>query len=85
MHIKSAFGKNLLVEPFVKSQILVAEKVSMCEYGTVIAKGSLVKEIEIGDIIGFKSWGVSQLDIEDKVYYFVPESDDFVLGKLEND
>lgn len=73
------FGNNILVKPEEKKQILVADKKSLCEYGTVIAVGSEVKSVKVGDKIGYLVWGVSSLVVEDATYYFVPETSDFLL------
>ena len=84
MQIKP-YSKNILVEPVVKEQILVAEKKSLCEYGKVVAIGSEVKDIKVGDIVGYLVLGVSSLEIENKTYYFIPETTDFLLATIEND
>ena len=76
------FGKNILIKPVEKKQILVAEKNTLCEYGEVVAIGSDVKNIKVGDVIGFLVWGMQSLDVDDSRHYFVPESDDFILGTI---
>lgn len=75
------FGKNILIEPYTKQQILSTG--SLCEYGTVLAIGSDVKEVKVGDKIGFTIWGLNALEVEDRKYYFVPEDTRFVLGTFE--
>lgn len=79
------YGRNMWIEPVVKSQVLVADKVSLCEYGEVMAIGKDVKDTKVGDMVGFKVWGVTELEVDGKKYFFVPESDDFLLGTIEND
>lgn len=81
MEIKP-FGRNILVEPVQKKQILVSDSKGLCEYGKVVAIGGDVKEIKIGDTVGFLVWGVNSLVVENDTYYFVPESDEFLLGVL---
>jgi co-chaperonin GroES (HSP10) len=76
------FGNNILVEPTAKKQILVSDRKSLCEYGKVIAIGKDVKEIKIGDTIGYLVWGISSLEIGNKTHYFVPESAEFLLGTI---
>lgn len=78
------FGSNILVEPVEKKQILVSDQKSLCEYGKVVAIGSEVKEIKVGDTVGYLVWGVNSLQVEDKKYYFVPETSDFILCKLND-
>lgn len=76
------FGRNILVKPTEKKQILVSEKKSLCEYGEVIAIGDEVKKIKVGEIIGYLVWGINALQIDDVTYYFVPEDDQFLLGTI---
>jgi co-chaperonin GroES (HSP10) len=81
MEIKP-FGKNILVKPIEKKQILVSSQPSLCEYGTVIAIGDEVTKIKVGDTIGYTVWGVNSLEIENEKHYFIPESGEFILGVL---
>jgi co-chaperonin GroES (HSP10) len=76
------FGKNILVKPIEKKQILVTDEGNLCEYGEVIAVGDKVEEVKVGDVIGYTIWGVNRLVIDDEKYYFIPETDDFLLGKI---
>lgn len=76
------FGNNILIEPVERKQILVSEQKSMCEYGKVIAVGSDVQYIQVGDLIGFTIWGINKLKINEKEYYFLPEDSRFLLGTI---
>ncbi len=77
------FGYNILVEPIKKKQVLVSDQASLCEYGKVVAVGSDCSgQIKVGDTIGYTVWGLKHLEIGDSRYYFVPESDDFLLGVI---
>lgn len=76
------FGKNILVKPIEKKQILIAEQGNLCEYGEVIAVGDKVEEVKVGDVIGYTIWGVNRLVIDDEKHYFIPETDEFLLGKI---
>lgn len=77
------FGKNILVRPHEKKQVLVADRASLCEYGEVIAIGDEVEKIKIGDTIGYTVFGVNSLEIDGTKYYFIPETSEFILGTLE--
>lgn len=83
MKITKTFGKNILVQPMIRSQVVVEENPSLCEYGKVEAVGSDVKTIKTGDIIGFTVWGLNKLTVENKDYYIVPEDDNFILAYID--
>ncbi len=76
------FGKNILVIPTKKEQVLVSETNSITAYGEVVGIGKDVKTIKVGDTIGFTKWGIRELDIQDDKHYFVPEDSDFLLGVI---
>lgn len=76
------FGNNILVKPTEKKQILVSDQGSMCEYGEVIAVGDDVQKIKVGDTIGYTVFGINSLEIDGKKHYFVPETAEFILGKI---
>ncbi len=77
------YGRNLLIKPVVKQQVLVADKGTLCEYGEVLGVGEDVKHIKVGDQVGFLIWGINQLMVEGEMFYFVPETDEFLLGTIE--
>lgn len=77
------FGNNILVKPTEKKQILVSDQGSLCEYGEVMAIGDDVQKIKVGDTIGYTIFGINSLEIDGKKHYFVPETAEFILGKIE--
>lgn len=76
------FGKNILIKPDEKKQILMADQGSLCEYGEVLAVGDQVQNVRVGQRIGFLIWGINKLQIEEETFYFLPEGD-FILGFIE--
>lgn len=76
------FGKNILIEPLQRKQVLLSDQGALCEYGKVVAIGDEVTKIKEGDLVGFLVWGVQKLEVEDKFYYFIPETSDFILGLM---
>lgn len=78
------FGHRILVKPVEKKQILVSDDGTLNEYGEVIAVGSGVNTIKIGDRVGFSVFGVEKLIIEDEKYYFLKEDDEFLLCTIED-
>lgn len=83
MNIKP-FGNRLLVKPFEKQQVLVSDDGTLSEYGEVVAIGSDVKEIKVGQKVGFSVFGVEKLIIEEQKYYFLQESPEFLLAVIED-
>lgn len=79
------FGNQILIKPAAKTQVLVSDQGSLCEYGKVLAVGDEVRSVKEGDTIGFLVWGISKLDIRDEIFYFINESSDFILGFVEED
>lgn len=77
------FGNQILVEPVEQKQVLVSRQKSLCEYGKVLAVGSDVKHVKVGDTIGFTVWGLNSLEVEGKKHYFVQEDSQFLLGTIE--
>ena len=77
------FGKNVLVQPHESDTILKSAEGSLSEYGTVIAVGSKVETLKVGDTIGFTIFGINALEVEGKKAYLVPETDEFILATIE--
>lgn len=75
------FGSNILVQPIEKKTPLGSGP--LCEYGRVVAVGESVEKVKVDDQIGFLVWGVNSLIVDGKKYYFIKETDDFILGKFE--
>lgn len=77
------FGKNILIKPAEKKQVLVTDSGTLCEYGEVLAVGDAVEHIKVGDKIGFTVWGIQKLEIDGEWHYFLPEDSNFILGLIE--
>lgn len=77
------FGNQILVEPYTKKQVLVSDSGTLCEYGTVIAIGDEVQKVKVGDVLGYTIWGINSLQVDDKKYHFIQETDEFILGTLK--
>jgi len=83
-HIKP-FGRNILIKPAERKQVLVADTGSLCEYGEVIAVGDKVETIQVGQKLGFVVWGIQKLDVDGAIYYFIPETSEYILGFIEDE
>lgn len=78
------FGSRILVKPMEKQTVLASDDGTLNEYGEVIAVGTGVHTIKVGDKIGFSVFGVEKLVIDEEKYYFVKEDDEFVLAIIED-
>ncbi len=74
------YGRNLLVMPVTKKSFAAVKKESNQDYGRVIAVGKDVKDIKVDDIVAFVNHGLLWVEVEKTLLYFVPETDDFILG-----
>lgn len=70
----------MVVQPCeTKDTLLMDNEKKFNLYGKVLAVGKDVKEIMVGDYIGFAKWGLSHLDINGTRHYFVPEKENIGL------
>ena len=76
------FGKNIYVSPVLKDQVLVSDTEIRCNYGKVISVGDEVKNVVIGDIIGYEPFGVKHLEVNGVDNFLIPEDSDFLICKL---
>jgi co-chaperonin GroES (HSP10) len=79
------FGNNILVLPTEIKTIVSVKNTSKCDYGKVIAIGKDVKEIKVGEVIGFVNHGLLALEVEKTKLYFIPEDANFILGTFTNE
>lgn len=77
------YGRNILVVPAKKDQVLLSDMNTDEAYGEVIAIGKDVKEAKVGNIILFTKWGIRDTEIKGDKAFFVKEDDDFFLGVVE--
>lgn len=77
------FGINLLIKPLEKKQAIISDTETFTDCGEVLAVGEDVVGVKVGDIIAFLFWGSQSVsDAQGNKYYFVPCSDEFILGVL---
>ncbi len=79
------FGDQILIKPVEKQQILVSDDGTLNEYGEVVAIGSDVKTIKVGDKVGFSVFGVEKLVIDEQKYYFIRENAEFLLCTITDE
>lgn len=77
------FGKNILIEPNIKENVLLSDKQTICEIGKVVAVGDKVTSFKEGELVGYVDWGRKTIQDGDKFLHFIPEDDDFILGTID--
>lgn len=78
------FGRRIYVKPEEKKQIFDTGDKRLAEFGLVYAVGKEVKSIKEGDKIAFNKWGTDSVMIDEKEHFFILETDDFILGTIED-
>ena len=79
------YKTNILIEPTSKNKI-IGDTSTKYLYGTVLAVGSEVKDIKVGDVLGYTQWGTNKIVMADgKEHYFLQDNSEFILGILENE
>ncbi len=76
------YDDKIEIEPFSISKIIKSEETSLIEAGKVVAVGSKVTFVKVGDTLYFDSWGCSKTpEREGKRHYLVAETSAVILGK----
>lgn len=70
------------IQPLRKETLLLNEGQNLEEIGKVISVGSKVKFVKPGDVILFSNWGCVKVMVDDKEHFIVPDSSEFILGKI---
>lgn len=75
---------KIQVKPFTQDSIILSQEETLIEAGEVVAIGSQVGFVKVGDIIYFDAWGCSKTpEIDGERHYVVPEKSQLILGKSE--
>lgn len=77
-------GKIVLIEPIHENNTFHTEEenVSLTSKVKVVAIGDEVTTVSPGDTIIANYWGTDQIEVDGKTLYFVKESDDYILAKI---
>lgn len=78
-----AFGRRIQIKPEEEKTLIQSENNSKIVRGIVLSVGPDVKVVEEGDTLIFTSWGVDEVDIDKEKYYFLVESDEFILANIK--
>lgn len=73
------------IKPLVKESVILTEDKKLVECGEVVAVGTDVKFVKVGDIVYFDSWVCSKTpkDKDGVEHFVIPNSDIGILGKDE--
>ena len=77
---KGCRGRRLEIE-VAKSDTLLQDEKNLIQKGEVVDAGPEAY-CKIGDIVIFNSWGLDKISVNDKEYYFILDTDEFVLKIL---
>ena len=75
---KGCRGRRLEIE-VQKSDTLLQDDKNLIQKGEVVDAGPEAF-CKVGDIVIFNSWGLDKITINEKDYYFIIDSDDFILS-----
>ena len=76
---KGCFGRRIKIEP-QKSDILGQDDI--VQRGLVVAVGPDVKRCRAGDTVVFNNDGLDKERFDDKVFYYILETDSFIYEIL---
>lgn len=77
------YKTNILIKPEDKKKV-IGNTAKYYLYGEVLAVGNEVKDIKVGDRIGYTLWGLKDIEESDGTkYYFVKDDSAFILGVLK--
>lgn len=79
-------GKIIFIEPVQtgSSTFMVEGDNSLTSQVKVVAVGPEVTWVKPGDMIVANYWGTDEIELDGTKYYFVKESDDYVLAKVSD-
>ncbi len=80
-----AYGSNIMVKPAKKDSVLSdnANAPKFWLYGEVVSVGSEVKNIVVGDTVGYDKFGIKDIDMEGQKYFFIEDNSQFILGLIK--
>lgn len=79
------YRTNILIKP-AKKDIVLSDRADAPKYwlyGTVLAVGSEVKDIGVGDTVAYDKFGIKDVDKEGQKYFFIADDPNFVLGVIK--
>lgn len=76
------YKTNILIKPAKKDLVLSSNTNApkYWLYGEVIGVGSEVKDIHVGDIVGYDKFGIKDVDKDGEKTFFIEDNSQFILG-----
>ena len=80
-----AYKTNIKIEPESKHKI-IGDTSKYYLFGKVLDVGSEVKDIKVGDTIGYTLWGLTEIvEADGSKHFFVKDDADFILAVKQNE
>lgn len=71
-------GRRIKIEPEESNTMLVSDHTNLVQKGKVIGSGPEARA-RVGDTIIFNAWGCDKVTIENETFYYILDTDEFVL------
>ncbi len=83
----AAYKTNIMVKPAKKDVVLSdnANAPKYWLYGEVVSVGSEVKDIHVGDLVGYDKFGIKDVDKDGEKTFFICDDPAFILGVIHTD
>ncbi len=79
-----AYGNNIEIIPESKNKV-IGDTSKYYLFGKVASVGQLVKDIEVGDTIGYTLWGLNEiLESNGTKHFYIQDNPDFILAIKKN-
>lgn len=80
------YYNKIVIEPIKQKTVILSDTGNLQERGIVVAIGSAVEFVKIGDHLFFDAWGCGKTspDEDGKEYYVVSDDPDVILGKEDH-
>ena len=80
-----AYKTNIKIAPVSMNKI-IGDTRKFRLYGTVLDVGSEVKDIQVGDMVVFVKWGMTEIEMADGTKdYFLEDKPYFILAVIKKD
>lgn len=81
------YKTNILIRP-VKKDVVLSSNANAPKYwlyGEVVGVGSEVKDIHVGDTVGYDKFGIKDVDKDGEKVFFICDDPAFILGIIHTE